>query len=161
MYRTVDISSAPRCLTIEILILWWRRVFPPCSRRRGGGLCLCSPQGLEAPSASGSARCHLPRGVVFRDCATVGDSAPSRSSLPLRVSPARRAGRGVKPWSRANLLPPQEGVATAGRGGESSRGRDKGLTPSASLRAAPPPVRGGKEFSDFGLRPPRFARTSP
>jgi len=35
-----------------------------------------------------------------------------------------------------SLLPPQGGVPTVGRGGGSKRGRDKGLTPSASLCSA-------------------------
>ena len=44
------------------------------------------------------------------------------------------------PYGTAELvLPPQGGVPPEGRGGGSSRGRDDGSTPSASLRSAPPP----------------------
>jgi hypothetical protein len=75
------------------------------AQRGGGGYQACWRQRLKPPSPASPVL--PPTGVLFRDCATVCAHAAAGYSFtpPSGGSTARRAGRGVRPWSRQRFDP--------------------------------------------------------
>ncbi len=100
------------------------------------------PQGLVAPSVSlPMVGCHLSQGGRRRTHRATRSVSP-----PLGRSTGRRPGRGVKPWSRAKLLPPvsppiggstAEGGEGGFLGGSPDRREGRGVKPWSRANLLP------------------------